>query len=478
MTLVSTAVATFNNRISGVAVAAVLVAALVGVVLANSVVWGVALLFALLYLPLSLLNLPLGVAMWLPLLFMEGLPGAQMVPEAGAIVLTGAWIGVAARGDAPLRAQLGLHRAQFAALVGLLAWLSLSILWAQDPGKSASLLISWIQVGAFFLVVATALYTPAHARLVATAFVVGAVLSVLIGIAGQAAGLAAVEQGGRFQGAAGDPNYLAAQLLAATTLAVGLLASTRNAATRWWLLVSLAPLAYGFVTAQSRGGFVAAIAMLIVAFLVVQRHRLQLLAMATLVVALVSFSLAATPGAWQRLTSGEEGSSGRTELWTIGWRIVEDHPFLGVGLDNFGVRAIDYTRQPGQLSEVRLIERGQEAHNLYLGLVAETGLLGLVLFLAIAATSLRAGWRAATRFDLVDMGNAATLARAAVLALVGMLSASFFLPNGTDKRLWVLMALGPALLGVAHSFAPASEGRLTRERAARPRLAPGATSSA
>ncbi len=474
----ATAVASLRTRISGVAVGAVVMAALVGVVFANNIVWGVALLFAALYLPLSLMNLPLGVAMWLPLLFMEGLPGAKMVPEVGAVMLTAAWIGVAARGDPSLRAQLAQHRTQLAVVVALLVWLSLSIVWAADPGKSATLIISWVEVAAFFLVVATALHTPAHARLVATAFVVGAVLSVLIGVAGQVGGLAAVEQGGRFQGAAGDPNYLAAQVVAATALAVGLLASTRNAAARWWLLLSLVPLTYALVAAQSRGGFVAAATMLIVAFFVVQRHRLQLLAIAMVVVAMVSLSLAATPGAWQRLTSGEEGGSGRTDLWTIGWRMVEEHPFLGVGLDNFGVRAIEYTRQPGQLRDVDLVERGQEAHNLYLGLVAETGLLGLVLFLVVAATSLAAGRRAAAGFDRVGMGNAATLARAAVLALVGMLSASFFLPNGADKRLWVLLALGPALLGIARAFAPAPAAPPRRDRAASPRLAPRAAPSA
>ncbi len=47
------------------------------------------------------------------------------------------------------------------------------------------------------------------------------------------------------------------------------------------------------------------------------------------------------------------------------------------------------------------------------------------------------------------MKTLATLTAASLLALVGALSASFFLSNVNDRRLWVLLALGVVLRAVA-----------------------------
>jgi hypothetical protein len=41
------------------------------------------------------------------------------------------------------------------------------------------------------------------------------------------------------------------------------------------------------------------------------------------------------------------------------------------------------------------------------------------------------------------------LARAVVVATIGMLVAAFFLSDGVDRRLWILFALGPATLAIA-----------------------------
>jgi hypothetical protein len=41
------------------------------------------------------------------------------------------------------------------------------------------------------------------------------------------------------------------------------------------------------------------------------------------------------------------------------------------------------------------------------------------------------------------------LARAVLVAAISMLIAAFFLSAAVDGRMWVLLALGPALLGIA-----------------------------
>ena len=49
------------------------------------------------------------------------------------------------------------------------------------------------------------------------------------------------------------------------------------------------------------------------------------------------------------------------------------------------------------------------------------------------------------------------VARAMVVALVGILAADFFITEQYGKQLWLLLGLGPALLGVARRTYPAAE---------------------
>jgi O-antigen ligase len=105
------------------------------------------------------------------------------------------------------------------------------------------------------------------------------------------------------------------------------------------------------------------------------------------------------------------------------------------------------------------------AHNTYLQLLAETGIVGLVGFVAVAIGCLRAALHAARLFERKGMPDYAHLARATLMGTTGMLSAIFFFTDGDDWRLWILLGLGPALLALAHR-APARVRAAPRVRRA------------
>jgi len=423
---------------------------LAGVLVAWNPLAGLALLFALVYAPLAMTNLPLALGLWLPLIFLEGLPGAKMLPEAGALVIAAAWLAQALQRDSWQRRQLRRHKRALALACAFVLWLSLSLIWAQDPGRGLTILLSATEVLILLVLVATTPTEPSHLRIVAACFVAGAVLSSAIGIVGHSAGVAFVDSEGRLQGAAGDPNFFAAQMVAGMTLALGLLAGARHAGSRVLLTAALLPLAYGVIASESRGGFVALIATGIAAIVIFRRQRAQILLVVVGIGAVMGIWLTSNHAAWERIShASEDRGSGRQDLWTVALRVYDSHPILGVGINNFAVYAPQYTREPGTLTGVIHIETELGVHNAYLSLLAETGVLGIVLFLSAAGSAVIASVRGGRRFELDGDARAALLARAGAVALTGMLSAAFFLSDAEDKRIWVLMGLGLASAGVA-----------------------------
>jgi O-antigen ligase len=137
----------------------------------------------------------------------------------------------------------------------------------------------------------------------------------------------------------------------------------------------------------------------------------------------------------------------------------EAHPIAGVGDNNFRAASAEFVRQPGQLEDVQLIvEQPHVVHNTYLQQLAETGIVGLGLLISFLIGCLRATWRAAKRFATIGDQAMAALGRSLLVAQIGVLSVSVFMSNGYDKRIWVLLALGPAMLAVAIRQSAGREG--------------------
>jgi O-antigen ligase len=159
--------------------------------------------------------------------------------------------------------------------------------------------------------------------------------------------------------------------------------------------------------------------------------------------------LAATPAnSDQHLTSSD--TAGRTDLWLLGWRIFETHPFIGVGSGNYEVTSVGYLNEPGLITRADLIvDTPLPTHNVYLQLLAELGIPGLLAFLAVAFAAASSGLRAATRFRDSGRTDLELAARCYVGALAAWMASNFFEPNQFAKQLWLLIALGPALLALA-----------------------------
>ena len=454
---------------TAVAAGALGAAALIGGLMTVSVPAGIAVLLGACYAPLALVNLRLGLALWVPLTFLEGLPVFNAGGKAAGLVIALAWLGSARQVAPRLSAFVGRHRGTAVGLAGFIVWITLSVAWAASPSTAAADLWHWYVLGLIFLVLVTAVGDARTVRMVLHALVVGAVLSVVIG--GFYGGLSTAsvdlqaETSGRVYGAAGDPNFLAAGLVPTMVIAAGLIAATRSWLMRsWlmrsWLLVALGVVTVGLAASESRGGVIAMVTTLFVALVFFRQRRAYVLLLLLLTLGLGGAWFATTPGAWQRVTTFNDQGSGRSTIWRIAVRVAEDHPVTGAGLANFQVVSKDYVRRPGTLRYLALVvDRPHVAHNLYLETLSDTGVVGLVLLMLFMGGCLRAAWVAGMRFERAGDSELEALSRAVLVAGIAFMTAAVFISAGEDKRLWILLALGPALRGVAARSAAVGVGR-------------------
>jgi O-antigen ligase len=421
------------------------------------------------FLLLALRNVPLAAAGWIVVVYLAGLPGFEALPNRMIYVITLCWVGAVAG----IRARRGQAfpggRWVLTLVVLFVAWQFITLFWARRPGDGSAQAKDFFVIACGFVVVLSAVRTREHLRWIAIAFVVGGTLSVLGGIAN--GGLTAAQTIGdtatsRFSGGGGDPNYLAAMLVPAIVLA-GALAVRASLAARAALGAAVVIMAIGLAATQSRGGLVALAATMLVALVLLRGRRLLVVGLVLLTVGGAAVFFVSNPAAWQRIHDvRDRGSgSGRTDIWRVAWQVVEAHPVAGVGLGQFPVVSPQFTREPGQSLEFvgLIVEQHIVVHNIYLQLWAESGIVGLALFLGAAGLSLTALRRAALLFDAHDDPELAALTRGFLLALVGVLVGSFFLSNLLARQIWVLLALGPAVLAIAHRLTgadrPLSAGR-------------------
>ena len=79
----------------------------------------------------------------------------------------------------------------------------------------------------------------------------------------------------------------------------------------------------------------------------------------------------------------EVSNKGRIEIWRQTISSIARHPILGIGIGNYPL-ALD--------QNISAAKRGSSAHNLYLDIATETGIFGLLAFLAILYFILKKSW--------------------------------------------------------------------------------------
>lgn len=256
----------------------------------------------------------------------------------------------------------------------------------------------------------------------------------------------------RISGPVGDPNYYAQWMVMLVPLAVDRAVGEPRAGARVAAAACAVAMTLAVVLTFSRGG---ALGLLVVAVALLARSPhpgrivVRLTALALLTLPLMPSGYLNRLGALGDVGAVEAGVDpsvrARTAEMTAAVRMFASDPLTGVGFGSFSDRYAGSVRDLG----IDLRATAREAHNLYLQIAAETGILGLLAFAAVAAATGRAIHRGRRRFRAITDPTGDGIGFALAAGLAGYLVTSMFLHLDFARLPWLLVGIALALPGVA-----------------------------
>ncbi len=373
----------------------------------------------------------------------------SLAKVAGAVIVL-AWLAAAGtRGDRTrnfFRERPGLAYL----LIAFVGWNLMSIAWAGDSSAGFTSVMRYALNALLLPVGYAAVRDRRDAVRLLAVLVLGATIAAISAILSPPG----AEAGGyeRATGTVGDPNALAAALVVGLALSISFAANRAVTVPMRALSALSAVFCFtGIMLTLSRDGLIGLGAALILAVLVGGKWRKPALAAAVTVVggAVFYFGAIASSASRQRILVLGEGS-GRLDLWTIALRMIKARPINGVGTGQFPISSAHYLLQPGLITRGDLIlSTPKVAHNTYLNIIAETGVIGGALFIAVVVACIWCNWLAIKRFERDRDERLELLARGLLVASGGFFATAFFISDEYTKLLWILLSLGPVMLAVA-----------------------------
>ncbi|MEK6277127.1 MAG: O-antigen ligase family protein [Actinomycetota bacterium] len=439
--------------LGGLGLLAVLTGLLAGIDARIAIAAALGIAFAL----AALADLTIGLALFTFLSFLVYLPnfaGTVSIIKLAALPLLISWLALVTREGSSQRTFAGVHPAISLTMVLFLAWTALGYVWAEDGNAVLTSVFRYALLLILVFVVYTAVEKERDVTWITAAMVLGALAAAVYGFVGpQQAAYGELE---RLSGTLGNPNNLAPALVLGVGLSGGLAAITKTSLARGAIVGAGGICLIALLLTGSRGGLIGLAAMLI-GFVALARGRRLAITLATVTVLLgvVGYVAMAAPEESRERIIHPGTGSGRTDLWTVGGRMVSANPVNGVGAGNFPVTSIHYLLRPGSLPNDQYIaDTPKAASNMYLEVLAELGIIGAILFLTLIIFFLGCSLAALSRFRRLAEWRLQALTTAIAASLIGLLAADIFTSGGYAKELWLLLGLGPALLAMANRMEP------------------------
>lgn len=332
-----------------------------------------------------------------------------------------------------------------------LGFVTVSMLNAYDVELSQFELFLLVQTFLVHVYVASSLRTRQDILFAVALLLVGVVLEAIMVISSVAMGGVVAIAGmtayfypdqGRAYGTFGSPILLASYLALLLAPCAGLMLARVSRRLKALALAAFVLGTIALIFSQSRGAWISfTLSMILLGLAAWWRGYISLRVplLAATAVMLLALPFASLIG--NRITGDDHGSAqARLPLAILASKVIDDHPWLGIGPNNFAVVAQRYVTSEfaGEWFFV--------VHNKYLLVWAETGFWALLAFILFLLTTLRHGWR------LWRLGDPilAPLALGFTAAIVGHMEHMFFDVFRSREQVQTLWLISGLLVAMGH----------------------------
>lgn len=294
-----------------------------------------------------------------------------------------------------------------------IVWSLISVLWAPNPAWAFVRVSTY--VGLFIVMQAVGLLKREHVKRMWELLLVGAALSVPLGfiLPPPSEMLAA---SGRFTSGGQDPNdYANLIVVVLGVVFYGILTFRTEVRGRLWrfALLSSALVAMAAVPLSlSRTALINLLAIVLASFLL-RRAVKSVIRLAVFVALTLVFVVLLFPGFTEQMVQRystlqelrqEETWAGRIDIWRAAVMVFTERPLTGVGAGNFAFVSPNYSYYAALIAATREDGGGGVAHNMFLSVLAETGVIGFLLFGTLLLSAYASAWRLIKRGENLGYG--------------------------------------------------------------------------
>ena len=280
------------------------------------------------------------------------------------------------------------------AMLVFFALATLTLFWADYRTEA---LREWrtvfLEPGLFYLMVRTTLRSRDELVRLVDILIVAAIVVSIASMAFFFAGERVIyAEGGtpRMAGIYGSPNNVGLFMERVLPFAVVFLLTASNPRRRWLALIATGIMLFAVLLSQSVATIALGIPAALGVVLLLWRFRRGLLAViATGVVGLLAFIPLSRTSRFANLLNFSSGTSFfRLRVWQSAWKMIEDHPIQGIGLDQFLHYYRGFYIRPEAWQEPSL----SHPHNILLDFWLRLGLAGVLWLIWLQITFWRITW--------------------------------------------------------------------------------------